>query len=283
MWANAMPATMPSGSNVNNPDSLGLSEIDVSSRTTSQTRKQRARTYGKRSAQSREPDAPPLAKKRKTEDATATIVSPPRLLELPQPEPPIRGSILSYFKPIRSSSSLPPPDPPVSEPSLTPPPSSPTLPLGTRKRRRLTTRPDIPDCEVSAARRHQRDAARGGKMNKGVLDEDNDAPQSCRAESSEHHGVLEEVALNVLNQTASSFGATVKQYSREKKKKPIRGRSTKDMVQTTLSLGINPGPGYTVCRDCGMLYNPLNEKDRVDHRRQHAAYVRGKSKAKLVG
>jgi len=280
-----MPPTM-SGNNFNNPDFSGRSVVDASSRPTPRTRKQPVRTYGKRSAQSREIDAPPPAKKRKLEDATPAILSSPRPPEVSDPEPPSRGSILSYFKPLRSSSSIAPAlpsDASVSEPSPPPPPSSPTLPLGIKKRRRLTTRPEIPGCDISAASSRQHDAAQGGMINR-VFDEHNDALLSCRTETGEPYGVLEEVTHNALDQMASSCGGTFRQYLGEKKKKnPIRRRSTKDMVQTTLSLGINPGPGYTVCRDCGMLYNPMNEKDRVDHRRQHVAHVKERSKIQLVG
>jgi len=51
----------------------------------------------------------------------------------------------------------------------------------------------------------------------------------------------------------------------------------------TLSLAINPGPGFTVCKDCDVLYNPLNEKDRKEHKKQHAAHVRAKLKEQAKG
>jgi hypothetical protein len=60
-------------------------------------------------------------------------------------------------------------------------------------------------------------------------------------------------------------------------------RQTKERVQMTLSLAINPGPGFTVCKDCGILYNPLNEKDRKEHKKQHAAHVRAKLKEQAKG
>jgi hypothetical protein len=55
-----------------------------------------------------------------------------------------------------------------------------------------------------------------------------------------------------------------------------RWPSTKAKVQTTLSLSVGNEPGFRICKDCNMLYNPLNEKDRKDHAREHAASSRRK-------
>lgn len=55
-------------------------------------------------------------------------------------------------------------------------------------------------------------------------------------------------------------------------------KATKATVQTTLALSLKDDPAYTICEDCEMLYNPLNEKDRKDHTRRHAAAVRKKAK-----
>lgn len=52
--------------------------------------------------------------------------------------------------------------------------------------------------------------------------------------------------------------------------------SRRDMVQTTLSLAINPKPGFIVCKECGLLYNRLNEEDRKDHVRVHAGNRRSR-------
>ena len=63
------------------------------------------------------------------------------------------------------------------------------------------------------------------------------------------------------------------------KKGTLRRHQTKAKVQTTLSLAIDPRPGFTICKDCGILYNPLNDKDRKEHKKQHAAHARAKLKA----
>lgn len=47
------------------------------------------------------------------------------------------------------------------------------------------------------------------------------------------------------------------------------------MVQQTLSLSMSE-TGFTECRECSMLYNPLHEKDRRYHARQHAAIMKAR-------
>jgi hypothetical protein len=51
-------------------------------------------------------------------------------------------------------------------------------------------------------------------------------------------------------------------------------RPPRDMTQTTLSLSIQKESCFTICAVCDILYNPLNEKDRKEHNRRHAAYTR---------
>ncbi|KAM7185126.1 hypothetical protein V8F33_012572 [Rhypophila sp. PSN 637] len=82
----------------------------------------------------------------------------------------------------------------------------------------------------------------------------------------------EDNALGGTTRLSSGGGGCQKNNNNNKKKKP------KELVQTTLSLAINPGPGFTVCKDCGILYNHLNENDRKEHKRRHAAHVRSKTK-----
>jgi hypothetical protein len=59
------------------------------------------------------------------------------------------------------------------------------------------------------------------------------------------------------------------------KKRPDK-RPARDMTQTTLSLSVHKEPGFTMCGVCDILYNPLNEKDRREHNRRHAAFSRSK-------
>lgn len=51
------------------------------------------------------------------------------------------------------------------------------------------------------------------------------------------------------------------------------------MIQQTLSLSMSE-KGFTECADCSMLYNPLHEKDRRFHARQHAAIMKARSQQK---
>lgn len=58
--------------------------------------------------------------------------------------------------------------------------------------------------------------------------------------------------------------------------KPPEKRPPKEMTQTTLSLSVQKEPGFTICGVCDLLYNPLNEKDRKEHSKRHAAFSRSK-------
>lgn len=84
---------------------------------------------------------------------------------------------------------------------------------------------------------------------------------------------LSEVAANRINQDTTPPITTT-----NGKKKKAGKHAAKEKVQTTLSLAMNPGPGFTICKECGVLYNHLNEKDRKEHKKQHAAHVRSKAK-----
>jgi hypothetical protein len=53
-----------------------------------------------------------------------------------------------------------------------------------------------------------------------------------------------------------------------------RKRKSHELTQTTLSLSMDDDPGFTICDVCHILYNPLNEKDRREHSRRHAAFCR---------
>jgi hypothetical protein len=57
-------------------------------------------------------------------------------------------------------------------------------------------------------------------------------------------------------------------------RRPSRRQAPKATVQTTLAL--TDDPAFTICKDCDMLYNPLNEKDKKDHTRRHATALRKK-------
>ncbi|KAK3937159.1 hypothetical protein QBC46DRAFT_393410 [Diplogelasinospora grovesii] len=68
--------------------------------------------------------------------------------------------------------------------------------------------------------------------------------------------------------------AAGKRMQQPKKKK----RQKKEMMQMTLNVSRTTDPGFTLCKDCGILYNHLNQKDRQEHSRRHAAWVRRNNK-----
>ncbi|KAK0712981.1 hypothetical protein B0T26DRAFT_350079 [Lasiosphaeria miniovina] len=211
--------------------------------------------------------------------------------KIPEPETRKRGSILSYFKPvvpprpndittatipdgIESASTLPSlPHPlPIREP---------------RKRRRLTTRPQFgaedrgkmdTGCGTAVDCSNERSYQTGinEHSDDDTLPINKNTPQETQDSCGQGSRVLDELTATVAGQVAMSGMMT---------KRPLgitdrsRKRCAKDMVQTTLSLSVNPDPGFTVCKDCGILYNPLNEKDRKEHKTRHAAHARSRGRS----
>jgi hypothetical protein len=211
------------------------------------------------------------------------------LLQEKQDEPvkrPGRGSILAYFKPVPPSSDKAQSDVASSDPVEVPstPPTSPPPPSHPRKRRRLTTRPQLSEPN------HHSEEEGGGNIR---LDDDlikesivhrRDRPSGDETtalfNSSVHRAqrpALSEVAVNTVDPQDGAAGALTDGKTKTKKR-PAK-RPARDMTQTTLSLSIHKEPGFTICGVCDILYNPLNEKDRRDHNRRHAAYSRNKRKA----
>lgn len=112
-----------------------------------------------------------------------------------------------------------------------------------------------------------------GTADKRVMDEEEDAdgPNTTQLRRST---VLHELKPSLLN-----FGVPPNGHTAEggfKVKHNAKRRSRKPTVQTTLNLSMTDEPGFTICKGCEMLYNPLNEKDRKDHAKQHAASMRRK-------
>lgn len=235
-----------------------------------------------------------------------------------------QNSILSYFKPVSRAVPEIAKDSDIIDAESSSPPPSPRQAAIPRKRRRLTTRPEI-SCrqdsllaersrcreETRLVPEEQSDAPLIGKKRKlqdispksahgapfiavttppdillqrSILSNNNDG-----GEHNHHQNPLREISGGVLNQMDNhneegtgendvnkndvSAGSWTQRMTKKKKKQ-------KDLVQTTLTLAINPGPGFTICKDCGILYNHLNEHDRKEHKRRHAAHVRDKVKGK---
>jgi hypothetical protein len=92
---------------------------------------------------------------------------------------------------------------------------------------------------------------------------------------------LRDLDHNLLNPASTSDGGLVADGF--KVKHEAKRRTRKPTVQTTLNLRMANDPAFTICKDCDMLYNPLNEKDRKDHATQHAAAMRRKGRQTVQG
>jgi len=69
-------------------------------------------------------------------------------------------------------------------------------------------------------------------------------------------------------------GAAKEAHAKNKKGKTA---GTTPRLQTTLSLG--PKPGFVECKECEIVYNPLNRKDVGHHNKRHALAGRRQAKA----
>lgn len=274
--------------------SIDAAEPPVTATTIAPHRRKRPlRTYSRRSLQDREEQP-----ERTTEDTThrgsgsdsGGAEAPIELPSLPrqdQVQGSKRGSILSYFKPLAASSdndaaSDTPSSDPV-EPVLTTPQSSPPPLSNSRKRRRLTTRP-----QFCMGDQHSKDGAGHGTRYDADSAEDTGVLRASSPIIDEStiivateaydpmRSPLDQVTINVLHQQAGAASAPTDRVQRIKR--PRDKRQTRDMTQTTLSLSVHKEPGFTICGVCDILYNPLNEKDRREHRRRHAAHSRTKAK-----
>lgn len=225
-------------------------------------RKRPLRTYGRAAIPDRDEE---LSRKRRVvetdsvsdESNKENTPSSPKLPDLPpQPLAPAKkGSILAFFKPVSTSSSTPqsgissdfPEE--TDETVVSSPPSSPPVPqVYEKKKRRLGTRAVVaPSSPV----------LRSIDDSQASEDEDGDEQEQKVVE-----------AKKVGERKATGDGTKVKQAAKRK--------ATRATVQTTLAL--SDDPAFTICNDCEMLYNPLNERDRKDHARRHAAAVRKKEK-----
>ncbi|KAL2019929.1 hypothetical protein VTK56DRAFT_9021 [Thermocarpiscus australiensis] len=273
------------------PPTAQTAECPVVTTITPQGRKRPLRTYGRQSVRSRRREPEPPKENGKYEDENPDLgredptLQQPELPKKGHAEGPKRGSILAYFKPLPPSYDdigFPMPSSDTADPTPTPP-SSPPLPKP-RKRRRLTTRP-----QFGAEDLYQKDGDGNNILADDTSVEDAEVPQGRgpaldrfplpvrHVAHDRMRPVLGEVAANIQQHPTASAGATTDRGTRSKK--TGEKRSAKDMTQTTLSLTVHKEPGFTICGVCDLLYNPLNEKDRKEHKRRHAAYTRNKGKA----
>lgn len=94
-----------------------------------------------------------------------------------------------------------------------------------------------------------------------------------------HTSALHELRSNLLNSAIPADRQTAEAGFQVKH--AAKRRPRKATVQTTLNLSLADEPGFTICKECEMLYNPLNEKDRKDHTRRHAAAMRRKGEVSV--
>ncbi|KAI0179821.1 hypothetical protein GGR52DRAFT_214630 [Hypoxylon sp. FL1284] len=226
------------------------------------------RTYSKRAASAETTE--PSSKKRRIDNDTSKDVSSESLRKTstrqPSPDlPPSRGAkkgaITNYFKIIPSvSSSTPPPSEPFSEPieSTDTPPSSQPMTYQQKKRRRLTTRiaprsaSEDPNTADSTAEESEKEGSNEAGSKSSPM-----GPKSA----------LSDTASDTLNQAAPT--------KRKRLDAGKRGRESKPAVQTTLSLS-NQERGFTECKVCNMLYNPLHKQDAKYHAKRHATILKAK-------
>ncbi|KAK4178569.1 hypothetical protein QBC36DRAFT_101259 [Triangularia setosa] len=251
-------------------------------------RKRPLRTYGRQSASARDQDPKnrPFKKQKVVsqeedqENQVSKSIEEPPIPSLPEPPKQVPsmlkkkgGSILSYFKPLSlpvqptsdasTSPATPktvPHAPELEKDSTATPPSSPpsgALFKRSRERRRLQSKVTI--CSLP-----------------GVAFSRVPSPESIIASDGEeiYDQIIVKGEWENGNDTTSEISEDTRSIAtetREKKRTPLK---QKQMVQTVLNLSTNTDPGILICKDCGILYNPLNEQDRREHKRQHATHVR---------
>ena len=263
------------------------------------TRRKPLRTYGRQSAWSERADSEPAAKRRRVAEP-ATPTSPPK--DLPPQLPPNptakRGTILSFFKPLtpapstETSPSCPSPLRTTrSVEQITTPPSSPPIVTRSRERRRLTTRPDLynetrSSSEAASPRPESDLSVPDGERVAADETSPFDEPPGTDTLPEFNLGVLggegRSALSELLSKALGARAAAEDPGAGKKEKNQHKKRPKKELVQATLNLSTRPGPRFTLCKSCGLLYNHLNDKDRKTHARQHAAYTRSKPEVNQI-
>ncbi|KAJ0165590.1 hypothetical protein CTA2_10691 [Colletotrichum tanaceti] len=228
------------------------------------------RTYSKRLRLTEdESGLAPLMKKRKVETEPATRT--PDLPRLPpaQPPPPSsnipKSSILSYFKPCRSSSATESSDLlSESDKLINTLPSSPPVPRKTKEPRRLRLRPSTPiypssDTTEDATddNEEHRNIDRPG-LRKGLR---------SRTRSTREH--RDTANVDGLGDEGEPKSAPVP-INPQIRPKPVA------TVQTTINLSSKPT--FMECKTCRIVYNPLHPADVKYHSQRHAVFLRSRSK-----
>ncbi|WYZ43267.1 hypothetical protein EsH8_VI_000966 [Colletotrichum jinshuiense] len=230
------------------------------------------RTYSKRSRIAEDDSGSGLLKKRKvvTDHSSSTRPSDPLRIPPAHPTPPSsnipKSSILSYFKPCRSSSATESSDPlSDSEKLVHTPPSSPPVFKKIKEPRRLRLRLSTPILLPS------------------------DKVENAKDENEEGHDTNEQGARRVLRprrgvkglQMVDNHEANEQKTDTETshivpKRPPLRSKPVAT-VQTTIN--ISSKPTFMECKTCRIVYNPLHPNDVKYHSQRHAAFLRSRAKA----
>ncbi|TDZ54570.1 hypothetical protein CTRI78_v006250 [Colletotrichum trifolii] len=227
------------------------------------------RTYSKRIRPVEDDGTENAAKKPKVTLESATT-APSALPKLPPPPASTsnipKSSILSYFKPCRSSSGTEHSDPlSDSEKIITTPPSSPPVVRRIKEPRRLrlrhAMRPVVSKLE---------DTEQDGEDE----EEQDDEPRKLIRSDRFRGRQLLETRESKLNEQRDTRAAE----SRQSQPKPKPRLKPTPTVQTTIN--ISSKPTFEECKICRMVFNPLHPPDVKFHTQAHAAYLRAKKKAR---
>ncbi|KAK1976311.1 hypothetical protein LZ30DRAFT_311563 [Colletotrichum cereale] len=243
------------------------------------TDKRRAlRTYSKRSRPTEDDDAAPgVMKKRKGDVGLATRTPDlPRLHPVPPVQPSSnipKSSILSYFKPCRSSSATESSDLlSDSEKLINTPPSSPPVFRKIKEPRRLRLRPSTPILPSS-------DTVEDAKDDDAPCG-DSDAPNTgrvLRSSRTRSGKELREATSNNSSKLNELRDDEETETTAAPKKPPARSKPVAT-VQTTINLSSKPA--FMECKICRIVYNPLHPPDVKYHSQRHAAFLRSRARAR---
>ncbi|WDK18444.1 hypothetical protein CGRA01v4_09729 [Colletotrichum graminicola] len=233
------------------------------------------RTYSKRSRPTEDNDTGPglLKKRRATAEPATRTPELPRLhpAQPTQPSSNIpKSSILSYFKPCRSSSATESSDPlSDSEKLINTPPSSPPVFRKIKEPRRLRLRPSTPILPAS----DPAEDAKDGDDKGGNIDTTRTGRvlRSSRTKSGKELKEATNSKLNTLRDDEETKVVAVP------KKPPSHSKSVAT-VQTTINLSSKPA--FMECKICRILYNPLHPPDVKYHSQRHAAFLRARAGAR---
>ncbi|KXH61602.1 hypothetical protein CNYM01_01231 [Colletotrichum nymphaeae SA-01] len=242
-----------------------------STTTTTANKRRTLKTYSKRTRAADDEVGSLLFKKRKPEIEPATRT--PDLPRLPpaQSAPPSssipKSSILSYFKPCRSSSATEASDPlSDSEKLVNTPPSSPPVFRKIKEPRRLRLRHSTPLSHSSDPLEGEKDENEESCIVVGRK------PHHARRTRARGAPELQDADKNKLNELPDL--GKIENQARPKKP-PSRSKPV-PTVQTTINLSSKPT--FMECKTCRIVYNPLHPADVKYHAQRHAAFLRGRTK-----